>query len=221
MAIREARLRQNSPPDQKYCQDRDDDPLAPPHRQRDAGRKGGAGKNLEVRVHDRDATQHGRGEQCDPHERKRVQRPIHHKFAAQEARRTEVSVSGNRHHLGQVLNNLLDNAIKFGQAKEGDEDSGDPPRRTIVVELTRVPESQAAQLIVRDHGVGIGTEELPRLFNRFYRADAARSRSAGGGGTGLGLSICRAIVESHHGQIRLDSQPGQGTAVTILLPAAP
>jgi signal transduction histidine kinase len=68
---------------------------------------------------------------------------------------------------------------------------------------------------VRDTGVGISAAELPRVFDRFYRADAAR----GAGGTGLGLAIARMIAERHGGEIAVASTPGEGSTFTVRLPA--
>jgi signal transduction histidine kinase len=73
-------------------------------------------------------------------------------------------------------------------------------------------------LQVQDTGIGISTEHLPRLGQRFFRADGARSRSSGG--TGLGLAIAQQFVQQHGGVILIDSTPGQGTTVTIRLPSA-
>jgi signal transduction histidine kinase len=69
---------------------------------------------------------------------------------------------------------------------------------------------------VADTGVGIAAEDQPHLFERFFRADKARSREAGG--SGLGLAICQSIVEAHHGSITFTSQPGSGTTFVIRLP---
>ena len=124
-------------------------------------------------------------------------------------------VAGNRHHLRQVINNLLDNAIKFTAAHHAN------GQGTIAITFLRDDYRQVARVEVRDNGPGIPPEDLPRVFDRFYRVDRSRSRDEGAGGSGLGLSICQAIVEAHHGQIAVDSAPGQGTTFTITLPLAP
>ena len=124
-------------------------------------------------------------------------------------------VAGNRHHLRQVINNLLDNAIKFTAAHC---DSG---RGEITVTFLRDDYRQVARVEVRDNGPGIPPEDLPHVFDRFYRVDRSRSRDEGAAGSGLGLSICQAIVEAHQGQIAVDSTPGKGTTFTITLPLAP
>jgi two-component system sensor histidine kinase BaeS len=71
---------------------------------------------------------------------------------------------------------------------------------------------------VRDSGAGIAEEDLPHVFDRFYRADRSRSRATGG--AGLGLAIVRQLVEAHGGQIEVESEPGRGTAFTFTLPVA-
>jgi signal transduction histidine kinase len=116
-----------------------------------------------------------------------------------------VVVHGSDTHLRRVVSNLIDNAIKF--TPEGGE---------IVVRVRRV--QQTAILQVRDTGVGIAAEDLPHVFERFYRADKSRRREPTGGGNGLGLSICQALVGAHGGHIHLDSRPGSGTVVTVVLP---
>jgi two-component system phosphate regulon sensor histidine kinase PhoR len=113
-------------------------------------------------------------------------------------------VAGDRGQLAQVLRNLIDNAIKYGRA-EGEV--------TVAIEAT---EAGRVALAVRDEGEGIAPEHLPRLTERFYRADASRSRAAGG--TGLGLAIVKHIVERHRGRFDITSRPGQGTTASFILP---
>jgi K+-sensing histidine kinase KdpD len=98
---------------------------------------------------------------------------------------------------------LLDNALKYT-----------PTNGKITLGLERLESS--VKIIVRDTGVGIAPEDLPHVFERFYRADPGRSRDPGG--TGLGLSIAQWIVKQHGGEITLDSQPGKGTLATVRLP---
>ncbi|MBU6221854.1 MAG: HAMP domain-containing protein [Planctomycetes bacterium] len=112
--------------------------------------------------------------------------------------------------LEQAVINLVDNAVKYS-------DSGD----TIWVSATADPlanDGPAVRIAVRDEGCGIDAEHLPRLFERFYRVDKARSRKLGG--TGLGLSIVKHIVQAHGGSIAVESTPGVGSTFTIELPAA-
>ena len=105
--------------------------------------------------------------------------------------------------LEQALLVLLDNAIKYNQS-EGQ-----------VTVRTSISNGQA-RLEVIDTGIGIAAEHLPRLGERFYRVDKARSREAGG--TGLGLSIAQRIATMHNGQLSLTSTPEQGTTVTLTFP---
>jgi two-component system phosphate regulon sensor histidine kinase PhoR len=111
----------------------------------------------------------------------------------------KVSVDFNR--LVQVIVNLLHNAIKFT-----------PPGGMIQCGVEE--NSEGVVFFVQDTGVGIDPESLPRIFERFYKADKARS----GGGTGLGLSIARHLVEAHGGRIWAESEPGKGTRVSFVLP---
>lgn len=115
-------------------------------------------------------------------------------------------LAGDRAQLSQVLHNLIGNAMKYGQA-------GTP------VEVSVRPEDGGVRLTVTDHGDGIAPEHLPRLTERFYRADAGRSRSLGG--TGLGLAIVKHVVERHRGRLEIASRVGVGTTITVKLPGAP
>ena len=105
-----------------------------------------------------------------------------------------------------VLLNLVDNAVKY--ASEGKE---------VAVRLARTP--GGVSLSVRDFGPGIAKEEQPRIFERFYRAQAARDRNVRG--SGIGLSLVKHIVQAHGGRLTVESQPGQGATFTVILPAAP
>ncbi len=117
-----------------------------------------------------------------------------------------ISVNGIRRHLTQVVNNLLDNAIKY---------THDGGRASLSLDES----NGAARLTVSDNGAGISTEDLPRVFERFFRADRARQRDDTRG-TGLGLSICQSIVEAHGGDITCQSRLGEGAEFTVLLPLA-
>jgi signal transduction histidine kinase len=115
-------------------------------------------------------------------------------------------VRGDRDRLVQVFLNLVDNAIRYTP-----EDGS--------VEVAATVMDDAVQATVRDTGEGIPEEELPHIFERFFRVD--RSRSRRGGGTGLGLSIVRDIVHAHQGSIRVDSVPGEGTCFRLVFPLLP
>ncbi len=108
--------------------------------------------------------------------------------------------------ISQVAVNLVSNALKY------------TPEGGRVEVVTRNAED-AAELIVRDNGNAIPPEDLPNIFERFYRADKSRNRLTGG--SGLGLSIVRAIVEAHGGSIGVTSEPGAGTVFTVKLPKLP
>jgi two-component system, OmpR family, phosphate regulon sensor histidine kinase PhoR len=103
----------------------------------------------------------------------------------------------------QAVVNLLDNAIKYSA-----------PDSTI--EVSAAGKGNEVQISIRDHGVGIEKEHLPRLFERFYRVDKARSRKLGG--TGLGLAIVKHIIQAHNGKIKVESSPGKGSTFTLHLP---
>jgi two-component system phosphate regulon sensor histidine kinase PhoR len=114
-------------------------------------------------------------------------------------------VAGDRSELMQLLDNLISNALRYGR-------TGTPVR----VALRR--EREMVRLSVADEGEGIPAEHIPRVTERFYRVDPSRSRALGG--TGLGLSIVKHIVERHRGRLRIESEPGRGTIVHVLLPVA-
>lgn len=116
-----------------------------------------------------------------------------------------VPVIGDPSRLKQIFINLVNNAIVYT-----------PAGGTVSVAL--LEDEHNAYIKVSDTGIGISTEEIPRIFERFYRVDKARSRNTGG--TGLGLSIVKHLVEAHHGTITVDSTVGEGTTFTVALPKA-
>ena len=115
-------------------------------------------------------------------------------------------VLGDRERIEQVVMNIVSNAIKYTP------DGGK-------IEIYAGSSGKSVFVRVTDNGIGIPEKDLPRLFERFYRVDKARSRESGG--TGLGLSIAREILLQHRGEIKIDSVYGEGTDVRITLPAAP
>jgi heavy metal sensor kinase len=117
-----------------------------------------------------------------------------------------VTVLGDEVRLIQVIMNLIDNAFAYTNA-------GGKVLLSVEIKNSR------ACLIIRDTGIGIAPEHLGHIFERFYRADPARSGAAGG--TGLGLSIVDWVVRAHNGTISVESQVGQGTTFTVILPLAP
>jgi signal transduction histidine kinase len=120
-------------------------------------------------------------------------------------------VQGNRHYLRQVVNNLIDNALKFTAVKQH-------APKTVSVHLTRQEQRSTVRLRITDTGIGISQEHLPHIFGRFYRADTSRRSDGGTAGNGLGLSIVKSVVESHGGHVTVESTPGIGTTFTIELP---
>ncbi len=117
----------------------------------------------------------------------------------------EVIVEGDEDKLLSVFINLLDNAIKYSS-----------DNTLIGVVLT--PGKDFAHVEIVDKGIGISPEDLPHIFDRFYRADKSRSSDGAQGGTGLGLSISKYLVEAHGGTLGIESVKGKGTTVTIRLP---
>jgi len=115
----------------------------------------------------------------------------------------DFDVLGHKTRLEQVLVNLLHNAVKFN-------------RPGGVVRVEAIHSEGTGRIVISDSGIGIPSEDLPRIFERFYRVDKARSRAVGG--TGLGLSIVKHVVENMGGQVRVDSQLGKGSVFTVTLP---
>ena len=117
----------------------------------------------------------------------------------------EIVANVNSALLEQAVINLVDNAIKYSES-----------RNFVTVESWQ--EGKYVMIKVQDRGQGISKEHLPRLFERFYRVDAARSRAVGG--TGLGLAIVKHIVQAHNGGVTVHSTPGEGSVFTISLPVS-
>lgn len=116
---------------------------------------------------------------------------------------SSIVVDGDQGRLFQVISNLLTNAIRYNR----------PDGR---VDLEVTADDHFAIVRVSDTGVGIAAEDLPRIFDRFYRVDKARSQAEGG--CGLGLAICHTIVETHGGSISATSEPNVGTTIEVRLP---
>ncbi|MCD2138921.1 two-component system histidine kinase PnpS [Salinicoccus halitifaciens] len=114
-----------------------------------------------------------------------------------------VIIEGDPDRLNQILLNLIANAITY---------TGEGGSIRVSIEIT----SSNVRVSVSDTGIGIPEEYIPRVFERFYRVDKARSRNSGG--TGLGLAIVKHLVESHKGKIELDSVEGEGTTFTVIFP---
>jgi signal transduction histidine kinase len=135
-----------------------------------------------------------------------------HEDAAREAGLTitvdtsgAAPVRGSARDLSLLVRNLLDNAIRYA-------------RRAGTVRVTTAVDERDVTLSVADDGVGIPTKDLPRIFERFYRVDRARSRETGG--TGLGLAIVKHVAENHGGQVHVESELGRGTTFRVSLPRA-
>jgi two-component system phosphate regulon sensor histidine kinase PhoR len=114
-----------------------------------------------------------------------------------------LTVKADRNYLEQILINLIDNAIKYGG--EGGK---------IIISAIQINQIEI-EVSVRDNGIGIPKEDLPRIFERFYRVDKGRSRELGG--TGLGLSIVKHLVQAHGGRVRAESQLEEGSTFYFTL----
>ncbi|MFD0695233.1 two-component system histidine kinase PnpS [Paenibacillus sp. GCM10027628] len=122
----------------------------------------------------------------------------------------DIYIEADEDRLRQIFINLLSNGINYTQ------DGGKVKVRVEPLDMNADGDYERLRIIVSDTGIGIPKKDLPRIFERFYRVDKARSRSSGG--TGLGLSIVKHLVELHRGTIRVDSEVGMGTKFTIELP---
>jgi two-component system sensor histidine kinase SenX3 len=123
-----------------------------------------------------------------------------------DAVQSGVVVSADRRQLTSALSNLLDNAVKYSDAGGS-------------VEVEVSESGDEVVVCVADHGIGIPTRDIERVFERFYRVDQARSRQTGG--TGLGLAIVRHVVANHHGTVEVESRLGEGSRFTLRFPAGP
>lgn len=115
----------------------------------------------------------------------------------------ELVIRGDRRQLVSAVHNLVDNAVKYSE-----DDSS--------VQVTVREVDGWVEIAVADHGIGIPSRDLERIFERFYRVDRARSRDTGG--TGLGLSIVRHVASNHGGEVRVESREGEGSTFTLRLP---
>lgn len=117
----------------------------------------------------------------------------------------DIFLSGDRRMIQRMVANLVDNAIRYTPAKG-------------VIDISlRLAAQQSAEIIISDTGIGISAEDLPHIFERFYRCDPSRTDT----GTGLGLSLALAIAQAHGGDIAVDSRPGKGSRFTLTLPLKP
>ncbi|WP_286885011.1 two-component system histidine kinase PnpS [Aneurinibacillus sp. UBA3580] len=116
----------------------------------------------------------------------------------------DITLEGDRDRMQQIVLNLVSNAIHYT-----------PDNGEVTITL-REPDEKSVEMVIADTGIGIPAEHLPRIFERFYRVDKARSRESGG--TGLGLAIVKHLIESHHGMIHVESEEGRGTTFKIILP---
>jgi two-component system sensor histidine kinase SenX3 len=116
-----------------------------------------------------------------------------------------ITLRGDRRQLTSALFNLLENAVKYSD-------------RGSVVEVRAAGDEHEVAFVVQDHGIGIPSKDLQRIFERFYRVDQARSRITGG--TGLGLAIVRHVARNHGGQVTVSSREGEGSTFMLVLPTS-
>jgi two-component system sensor histidine kinase SenX3 len=121
------------------------------------------------------------------------------------AHRTDIVLDADSAQLTMAVKNLVDNAVRYSERGK--------------VELSAMAEGEWIVISVSDDGIGIPSDEVPRIFERFYRVDKARSRATGG--TGLGLAIVRHVAENHGGRVEVSSELGHGSTFNLVLPAQP
>jgi len=117
----------------------------------------------------------------------------------------DLIITCDRAQVVSAITNLLDNAVKYSEAGEA-------------IELSAECDAEFVSTVVRDHGVGIPSRDLERIFERFYRVDRARSRTTGG--IGLGLAIVRHVAQAHGGDVTVESREGEGSVFRLRLPLA-
>jgi two-component system phosphate regulon sensor histidine kinase PhoR len=127
-----------------------------------------------------------------------------HRVTLQRDLPPQCFISGDRDELIRLTENLIENAIKYGSLPDQDSD----------VEITLQQTGGQTILTIRDHGAGIAREHLPRLTERFYRANAGESRAKGG--TGLGLALVKHIAMRHRGRLEIASTPGEGASFSVI-----
>ena len=112
-------------------------------------------------------------------------------------------MTADRDRVIQILTNIVNNALQYT-----------PAGKNVTVEI--VETDQMTGFSVKDEGIGVAEEDLPLLYERFYRGDKSRNRKTGG--IGIGLSIVKALIDAHHGEISIESQLHVGTTVTVVFP---
>jgi two-component system, OmpR family, sensor histidine kinase BaeS len=115
----------------------------------------------------------------------------------------KITFKGDPDKVAQILTNVVNNALKY--TPEGG-----------TVTLSTFQEEEMAGFIIKDEGIGMSSQDLPHIFERFYRGDKSRDRKTGG--VGIGLSIVKALVEAHKGKITVESELNKGTTFTLLFP---
>ena len=116
----------------------------------------------------------------------------------------EIELNVDREQVKTVFKNILTNAVKFSA----------PDDKPVMISVKKQTDFTVVRIL--DRGIGIPPDELPFIFEPFYRVDKSRSKRTGG--YGLGLSLCKTIMEAHGGRIEVDSKPGRGTCVSLFLP---